>query len=213
MKKREWTDPEIERLKILYPDTRTQTVADELGCAVSRIYCKASELGLKKSAEFMASPECGRLQPGKNVGASSQFQPGLIPWNKGKKFDSGGRSVETRFKPGQMPHTWNPIGTERITRDGYLERKMTDTGITRRDYVPVHRLVWEAQHGKVPAGHAIAFVDGDKRNIEIGNLECISRAELMRRNTIHNYPKEIAELVQLRGALTRQINKREGKSA
>jgi hypothetical protein len=33
----------------------------------------------------------------------------------------------------------------------------------------------------------------------------------MNRNTYHNYPKEIANLVQLRGALTRQINKAKRK--
>jgi hypothetical protein len=34
----------------------------------------------------------------------------------------------------------------------------------------------------------------------------MSRAESMRRNSYHNYPKELAQLIQLRGALNRKIN-------
>jgi hypothetical protein len=45
--------------------------------------------------------------------------------------------------------------------------------------------------------------------ITLGRLELISRAENMRRNSYHTrYPKEVAQLIQLRGALNRQINKR-----
>ena len=41
----------------------------------------------------------------------------------------------------------------------------------------------------------------------------MTRAELMKRNSYHNrYPKEVARLVQLRGAVTRQINKRSNQA-
>lgn len=39
-------------------------------------------------------------------------------------------------------------------------------------------------------------------------LECITRAENMARNSIHNYPQPIPQLVQLRGALNRKIRNR-----
>ena len=45
------------------------------------------------------------------------------------------------------------------------------------------------------------------------NLQLVTRAELMRRNTIHNYPAPIPQLVQLRGALTRKIRRAEEQSA
>ena len=89
---------------------------------------------------------------------------------------------------------------------------MTDTGYTPRDYVAVHHLVWAEHYGPVPAGHAIVFRDGNKNNFNIENLECVSRAELMRRNTVHRYPKEIALAVQLRGALNRKLNRFKDKS-
>ncbi len=140
---------------------------------------------------------------------SGSFVRGHTPWNKGRPFDSGGRSHETRFKSGNKPHTWKPIGHERLTKEGYRERKITDTGITKNDYVSLHTLAWCEVNGEVPPGHAIVFRDGNKENISIENLECITRAELMRRNSYHtNYPKDVQLLIQLRGAVNRQINKR-----
>ncbi len=45
-------------------------------------------------------------------------------------------------------------------------------------------------------------------HITLDRLECITRRENMARNTVHNLPKELARLVQLQGAVKRQINKR-----
>lgn len=44
------------------------------------------------------------------------------------------------------------------------------------------------------------------------SVELITRQELMKRNTLHRYPKPIAQLIQLRGALNRQINKRDRRA-
>ncbi|BBI51055.1 hypothetical protein HORIV_34760 [Vreelandella olivaria] len=52
------------------------------------------------------------------------------------------------------------------------------------------------------------FRDGDKRNFAPANLELISRAELMRRNSYLNLPEPLPQIVQLRGALNRKINSR-----
>lgn len=204
-----WTAAEEARLTAAYPGTRTADLAAMFGCTEHKVYSKAASMGLKKSAEYLASAMACRLRRGDNVGKAYRFKPGQEAWNKGIKFDSGGRSHETRFKPGRRPHTWTPIGTERLSKEGYLERKIADTGVTRKDYVQVHRLVWEEHNGPIPEGHTIVFRDKDKTNRDPGNLECISRAELMRRNSFHNYGKDIAQLIQLKGAVQRQINKRE----
>lgn len=128
----------------------------------------------------------------------------MVPWNKGMKgLQTGGR--ETQFKPGSRPHTWKPIGSER-TVDGYLQRKVTDTGYPPRDWQPVHVLLWVEHRGPVPAGHAVRFKDGDRTHIAIDNLELISRAQLMRRNTLHNLPPELVETIRARSALVRRIN-------
>lgn len=198
MKHRPWSPEQDAILAELYKQFHRGEIAARMGRTPAAIKCRVSALGLKK-------PE-GATNAG-------HFVRGESPWNKGQPFTSGGRSTETQFKPGQKPHTWNQIGHERVTKDGYRQRKMTDTGVTRRDYVFLHHLLWVEHHGPVPDGCAIVFRNGDKADIRIDNLECISRRELMLRNSFHtNYPPEVRKLVQLRGAITRQINKR-GKQA
>jgi hypothetical protein len=44
--------------------------------------------------------------------------------------------------------------------------------------------------------------------ITLDRLECITHAELMKRNSIYNHPPEVIELMRLRGVLNRVINKR-----
>ena len=208
MKRRIWTKKEIRLLKREYPDTPTAKIAAVLRVPVDRVYSKAAKMGLKKSEQYMASPDACRLRRGDNVGAAYRFKPGHVPANKGKKGISYPGMRATQFKPGQNPRNWKPIGSERLC-DGYLQRKMTDTGYPPHDWKPVHVLLWVEHYGPVPSGYAVAFIDGDKKRVVIENLVLLSRADLMRRNTYHNnYPKEICELIQLRGQIVRQINKR-----
>lgn len=198
-RRRHWTAADEARLRALYPDTPMHHLMVIFERTDRQIYEKAYSLGLKRSAEYLASPSSGRTRPGSTRGGATRFQPGLVPWNKGLKgFKPGGRARETQFKPGQLPHNHNPIGHERITREGYLERKVTDTRVTRHDYVAVHRLVWEQHHGPIPPGHVVAFRDAAPRhtNITIDRLELIDRAELARRNTIHRYPPEVKAAIR-----------------
>ncbi|MFW6284152.1 MAG: HNH endonuclease signature motif containing protein [Desulfosalsimonas sp.] len=102
-----------------------------------------------------------------------------------------------------------PVGSERVTKDGIRQRKVTDTGCPPRDWKSVHGLLWEKHYGPVPAGYIVVFKNGDRADIRIDNLEMISRAENMRRNTIHNLPEPLAEVCRLRGVLNRHIKKRE----
>lgn len=119
---------------------------------------------------------------------------------------------ETQFKKGVRGgvavRLYKPIGTERISKDGYRERKTNDNLPLQARWRAVHLLLWEATHGLVPDGHALAFLNGDKRDIRLDNLECISRAELMARNSVHNLPKPLAATIQLLGALNRQIRRK-----
>lgn len=209
-----WKPEQIALLTSLYPDTPTSEVATLLGTSTLRIYGKASSLGLKKSPEFLASNASGRLQAQR--GERTRFKKGMVPWNKGKQYEAGGKSLDTRFKKGDRTgranQIYQPIGAERISKDGYLQRKINDDMPMYKRWRGVHIIVWEAINGPLPAGHALCFKDGNKQNTAFGNLELVTRAELMRRNTCHRYPKEIAQLVQLRGAITRKINRIERKS-
>lgn len=207
-----WNADQEKLLRERYPDTVTAKLAELIGCNINSIYRKANLLGLKKSAAFLASAECGRLHI--SDGTNTRFKRGGTPWNKGKKLPGHG-CKETQFKPGHLggraAQIYRPIGSERISRDGYLERKIHDGLPMQSRWRAVHLLIWEAANGPIPPSHAIVFKDGNKQNIVLDNLEMITRQALMRRNSMHNYGPEIARLHQLQGAITRQINRRLGK--
>lgn len=208
-KVRPWQDDELEILRTRYGTTSTQALARSLKRSVPAVYGHAALMGLRKSAEYLAGPEACRLRRGDNVGAKTRFSAGHIPTNKGLRRPgyAPGRMAQSHFQPGSRPHTWKPIGTTRLSKDGYLQRKVSDTGYAPSDWVGVHILVWREAHGPVPKGFAVAFKDRNRTHITQDNLELISRRELMLRNTIHNYPPELTEVIRLGGALKRKLRR------
>ena len=210
MNGRPWTDADRALLRARFPNEITRTIAADLGRSEQSVSAYAAYLGLKKSAEHLAA-HGGRLTGKDNRGGRTRFQPGHQTWNKGAHYAPGGRCGETQFKPGQRPHTWVPIGTEAINDDGYLKRKVRDDaplGMTRRNWVFVHRELWEKHNGPIPRGHAVVFRNGDKADIRIENLELVTTRELMKRNSVHNLPAPLLEVVRLKGAVVRQVNRR-----
>jgi HNH endonuclease len=198
-----------------YPHESTQAVAKALRRTVQSVYRRAGKLGLRKTEEYLASPAACRLRRGGHIGAKYQFSKGHTPANKGMRCPgwAPGRMRETQFKKGDRKGRANlvyqPIGTERISKDGYRERKVNDEMPFQRRWRAVHLIAWEEANGPLPPGHAIAFKNGDRTDIRLENLECITRRELMLRNSVHHLPKPLVSAIQLLGALNRQINKKE----
>lgn len=209
-RRRPWTSDEVAKLRHLYPDTPMPVMADAFGRPHWSIYNKAFALGLKRSDAYLASEHACRLRRENNPGRGSRFQKGHITWNKGVRFHSGGRSAETQFKAGTLngraAQLHMPIGTERVTKDGIRQRKVRDDGPPQRRWKSAHLILWEEINGPVPAGHIVVFKDRNTQNIEIGNLELVTRAENMRRNTIHRYPPELKETIRQLGRLKRAIS-------
>jgi hypothetical protein len=191
-----------------YATEPTRTLAAQLGRTDRAVYMRADFLGLKKSVDLVRAVNAANVR---EAGVAHRFKPGHSTWNKGVSWTAGGRSAETRFvkgaRHGAAAMNLQPIGTERVNKDGITIRKVADTGCKRVDWRPVHVLLWEQHNGPVPAGHIVVFKDRNAENVTIENLDCITRAENMRRNSHHNrYPKEVSRLIQLRGALNRKIN-------
>lgn len=214
MSGRQWTPRDVALLRELYPHHATAHIAAVFGYSIRRVYAKASAMGLHKTDEFHASHASGRLRSGSQHPrmVASRFQPGMVPWNKGIAFNSGGRSAETHFKPGITPHNTLPLGSVRINKDGTLERKVSEArGNANKRWRAVAELVWIAEYGPVPAGHIVIFRPGMRTTVleEItpDRVECISRAENARRNHPRSKHPELARLVQLKGAITRQVNR------
>lgn len=221
--RRYWTDAEVALLRDIYPECHTEDVAAWLDRTTKQCYAAAKAYCIAKSPEYLASPCAGRMSPERaqhpNM-IASRFKKGQPAWNKGTKgvvgVQEGCRA--TQFKKGQMAgaaqRKYKPIGSLRISKDGYVERKTTDDPsiVPARRWVGVHRMVWEAAHGPIPDGHAVAFKPGrfttDPEAITEDALELVTRAALMRRNSYHtNLPADVRRLVQLKGAITRQVNR------
>jgi len=119
-----------------------------------------------------------RIKYGLYTSARNYWEKGHIPFNKGKKGISYPGCKATQFKKGHKPQTWVPIGSERITKDGYIQIKVQD-GKFQHNWKGKHIIIWEEHNGSVPPGHVVIFGDGNKRNFDIDNLILVSRAQLV----------------------------------
>lgn len=114
-------------------------------------------------------------------GRTGCFEKGHTPYNKGMRVGRRPGSEATMFKNGNRPHNAVPVGTEIVTRDGYLRRKVAEPNV----WQSVHVLNWEAVHGPVPEGSVLIFKDRDTSNCELSNLMLVTRSELARLNKRH----------------------------
>jgi len=120
------------------------------------------------------------------TGRDGRFPKGNVPVNKGRKGHHAPGSEKGWFKPGERRgvavRLYQPIGTERVSRDGYLERKINDDLPLNRRWRAVHLVEWEKVNGPLPEGHCLKCLDGNKRNTDPANWLCIPRALLPRLN-------------------------------
>lgn len=137
---------------------------------------------------------------------SGRFTPGITPWNAGMKgFQPGGRARETQFQPGNIIWHQMPVWSYRQDTDGYWYfkvRQESPPGCSRRDWLAIHRLNWEAAHGPLAAGQVVIMLDTDPSHCELDNLACLTRRELLFYNNItHAVPPER----ELRRALVARV--------
>lgn len=142
-----------------------------------------------------------------NSGLTGKFRKGQTPHNKGKKMPKEvyEKVKHTMFAKGNIPPNHRPVGSERISKDGYIEVKVAEPNKWRLK----QRVVYEEAKGKIPEGCPIIFLDGNKRNFDIDNLRCITRSELLYLNCNGlNNSNEITETGILMARLDRAKNKK-----
>lgn len=190
-----WTDKEEQYLIANYATTNNKDLAKILGKNnIEKVTAKAFKLGLKKSKEFLSEQR-------KTTGQSGHFKKGMTPHNKGKKLSDATKAklAKTMFKSGNRPHNAQTVGIEREDKDGYLMVKIAEPS------------VWQYKHHiafgePVPKGHKVIFIDGNKRNFGKDNLQLVSNAELMNRNTMHRYPPELVQLLKTLSKLKKRVS-------
>lgn len=80
------------------------------------------------------------------------------------------------YRKGNKPENTKPIGHEYI-KDGYVMVKTEETPYGS-NYKPKHRVLWEAANGPVPEGCILMFLDANKQNCALENIELVTRKEL-----------------------------------
>jgi hypothetical protein len=114
--------------------------------------------------------------------STTRFQKGSAPVNKNKKWseymsqEGQKNSLKTTYKKGHKSYNCVPIGSERISKDGYVEIKIQD-GTLQHNWKAKHRIIWEENFGSIPRGHKIIFIDGNKSNFKLSNLALLTNAE------------------------------------
>lgn len=190
---RSWTTKELELLQKMFPDNYTKELVPIFKRSYSAISSCANKLGFKKSPTFMTIEFERQAMRLKEQGRKYWFSKGNVSHNKGLKqtefLSSEGiaASAKTRFKKGNMPHNVKYDGYERINKDGYVEVR-----ISKGKFKLKHRHIWEQAKGPIQDDCVLRFIDGDKRNFELSNLEIITKIEnALRNHKAYKIPKEL----------------------
>lgn len=171
-----WTPERVEWLRGYAPGHSQREIADEFERVFGVPLTKYQVKNAKQAYGAKSGTHGGR------------FEKGHAAWNKGKTWDEfmspegQERSRATQYKKGDLPHNAHqPIGTERTDRDGYVWVKVamrkTDPRSAHDNWVCKHRLVYEREHGPIPEGSMVVFLDGDKTNLDPSNLAVETKGE------------------------------------
>ncbi len=128
---------------------------------------------------------------GINCGRTGFFEKGKAPWNKGTvgvmKPNSG------NFPKGHIPVNHRPVGSERITKDGYRTIKIAEPN----SWELLQRHKWAQVHGYENMPENLRFKDGNILNCEVSNLEPVNNQEHMILNQMgyNQMPEEVKPVV------------------
>lgn len=189
-----WQQHEFDYLIANYPNVKISELSNHLGRSKQAINTKAHILKLKRSPEFIKEQLKG--------GIKCRFKKGNVPYNKGKKHaeylneDSIKNIISSQFRKGNEPHNTRSNGEISLRCDKSGKRYQY-IRIEKKNWKLLHVHIWKQHNGKIPNGYCVVFKDKNSLNCQIENLECISRIELMSRNTIQRYPTELKKTLKL----------------
>lgn len=151
-------------------------VKNHKGCS----YKKMSELLFEKFETRLSNSQIKSFY-GKNKlnsGLTGRFEKGQVPFNKGLKqsdymsHEAIEKTKPTRFQKGQPLVNHREVGSKRMTRDGYVEIKIAEPDVWKLK----HRIIWEKANGPVSKSHRLIFLNWDRKDTRLENLEQVSYA-------------------------------------
>lgn len=139
---------------------------------------------------------------GWSTGRDGKFLKGNIP----SPLAGAKGPNKTSFPKGNQPANHRPIGSERLSKDGYIEVKIAEP----RKWCGKHRVEWEKHHGPIPKGHIVIFVDGNPLHWQIENLQMISRAEhaIINKRGLRNVPDAVKPVAITYGRLINRVREK-----
>ena len=96
----------------------------------------------------------------------SKVPKGTEPWNKGVAI--GNTHI----------HNLKNVGDEYISSNGFTMMKLDNPA----RWVQKHRYLYEQTFGEIPKDKVLIFLDGNKQNLNLDNLKCITRKQLIKMN-------------------------------
>ena len=124
------------------------------------------------------------------TGFNGRFEKGHVPAIKGTKGMM--KPNKTSFKKGNVNRNKKPIGSERVSVDGYTEIKVAGSKRWRLK----HRVMYEKYHNVVlNPKQLVIFADGDKSNITKENLLLVDNEQLLilNQNGLINENRELTK--------------------
>lgn len=191
-----------EYLKENYLKIPIKRIGDHLGKSYCGVTIRMRQLKLEIPKEIVElNKQAGR------------FKAGFTPHNKGRdireymSLENQKKISKNRFKKGNRPHNAKAVGTIvgiKDTKTGriYLQKKVAEPSHWRF----LHHIIYEEATGKkIPEDKILTFRDGNSANMNVDNLEVISKKQNASRNkrSFENLPKPLKRVIRL----TNKINK------
>lgn len=208
MRGKEWTNEERAILSSRYANEDTYAISIDMGRSVGSLYAQANLMGLKKQATYLA--QLALKSKLHLAGVAHRFAKGVAPANKGHKMPGEvyAKAKATMFKKGNIPLNTKHDGAT-VVRTDKRGNTYSWIRINKSNWRMLHVHLWEEAHGAVPKGSIIIFKDKNTMHCKLENLEQITKAENMRRNTIHRYPEELKSTIKLLSKIKKTIHEKQ----
>ncbi|WP_018692499.1 HNH endonuclease signature motif containing protein [Algicola sagamiensis] len=141
-------------------------------------------------------------------GRTGRFMTGHQPWVAGKKGLLKANSGT--FQKGNIPKNKKPVGSERVSVDGYREVKVAEPN----HWDLKHRVVWRQHHGDISSRDLVRFKDGDRLNCDIENLFLVSHCEnaYLYHHNYNAHPLQTKETVILLAKMDAKVRQTQKES-
>ena len=182
-----WTDEEKEYLALIVKGSTYKEITKKMNDKFEYNFSEEQVKGMMYRNKL-------------TTGTGGYFKKGSTPWNKGLKGYMGAN--KTSFKKGTIPLNKVPIGTESITKGGYIKVKVGEPNKWKLK----QRYIYEQHYGEIPNNYNIIFADGNKMNFDIDNLIAVSKSEMLILNN-NNLRFEDKELTKVGVNIAKVIDK------